>query len=315
MKKQLLTIAIAACAALAVSSCSESDETYNPGTEQITLNPTKFAQVAQSLDIPAELIKDASNDVSLTGINLTESGKAIVELTKGSEVKFVTLNYREQDGTIVILNTAGTEVGRLAGAINRASESKSITLRLSVTLGATTYTFSTESPVIVTQLVQSVAGSETQTTSNIARTWNVQQMKLILEGDVQLSKQISGGSLKEFADLANERGANLTPEEYETLSLVIKSLTIDKNGIFAIEYDNGTSEASTWKWKDEAQAQKEIILNARKTSVFGNKFLTANDTKIIVDVNRVGITLTLKTDIKGGKNYSASLTLVLKESV
>ena len=88
----------------------------------------------------------------------------------------------------------------------------------------------------------------------------------------------------------------------------------DKNGLFSIEYyenkDNSvSSEACTWSWTDEA-AQK-LKLKLRDGSDFGNKFLS-DDTTIKADFNPTGATFTLNTEIKGSKNYKATVTIVLR---
>ena len=139
-------------------------------------------------------------------------------------------------------------------------------------------------------------------------------MNITLEGDVDLAMTENSGNLKRFADEAQKQGADLTADELAELDKTFKSISLDKNGLFSIEYyenkDNSvSSEACTWSWTDEA-AQK-LKLKLRDGSDFGNKFLS-DDTTIKADFNPTGATFTLNTEIKGSKNYKATVTIVLR---
>lgn len=307
MKKYLLLMA-AICGAMIYTSCSQKEEPINIPQEISTFSLPEFANKAAMLTIALDKI--VADGASLTAINFTESGKAILELTTGSGVLYATYNATvTSDGTLIVTDEAGNEVGRITNAISRSSEDVNISVSLNATFGGKTYQFNTASPVAVQRVMNTLVGYNTVKTNNVARTWQVASMNIVIEGGVEVSMIERSGNLKVFADAAQEAGAKLTQDEYLAFCKVIKGVTLDKNGMFSIQYTDNNSEACTWKWTDINQ--KELLLELRKSPYFGNKFMPLNS-KITVDFAKSNIVLSLRTDITGEKNYQVLLTFVLK---
>ena len=310
MKKHLLLLA-AICGAMINTSCSSDDSPIVIPNEITEFVSPKYAELAALFEIGVNKI--VADGASLTAINFTESGKAILEITKGGEVLYVTYNaIVTDDGTLVITDELGNEVGRVANAFSRSQEDVSIAVNMTVTLGGKTYHFQKADPVAVKKIMKSLAGTGTTKTSNIARTWKVASMNLVIEGGVEVSMIEKSGNLKPFADAAQDNGARLTQSEYNALCKEINSVTLDKNGLFSIEYTDKGTDVCTWKWTDSNQ--KELMLQLLKDERFGNKYISLNS-KLTADFNKTGVALTLQTDIKGDKNYKVTITIVLKETV
>ena len=309
MKKHLLLLA-ALCGAMINTSCSSDDNPIVIPDEITEFVSPKYADLAALFEIG--LNKIVADGASLTAINFTESGKVILEITKGAEVLYVTYNASvTDDGTLIITDEGGNEVGRVANAISRSTKDVSIAVDMTVSIGGKTYHFQKKDPVAVKKIMQSLAGAGTTQTSNIARTWKVASMNLVIEGGVEVSMIEKSGNLKPFADAAKENGAKFTQSEYEALCKEINSVTLDKNGLFSIEYTDKDTDVCTWKWTDSNQ--KELLLQLLKDERFGNKYIPLNS-KLTADFNKTGVALTLQTDIKGDKSYKVTITIVLKET-
>ena len=83
MKKHLLFLAVI-CGAMIGTSCSSDDSPITIPDEITQFAKTKYADLAAMFEIGLDKIMDEG--ASLTAINFTESGKAILEITKdGSE--------------------------------------------------------------------------------------------------------------------------------------------------------------------------------------------------------------------------------------
>ena len=308
MKKHFLLLS-AICGAMLGTSCSSEDSPIIVPDEITEFATPKYADLAAAFEIGNGEIVDG--DASLTAINFTESGKVVLEVTKGSKVFYVTdAATVTDDGSLLITDEKGNEVGRVANAFVRSSEEVSITVDVAVKAGGTTYHFQQDSPLAVQKIVKSLVGTGTTQTNNIARAWGVASMNVVIEGDVEVSMIEKSGNLKSFADAAQDAGANLTRSEYDALSKVISSITLTGNGLFIMEYTDKTSEVCTWEWTDSNQ--KQLLLQLRKDTDFGNKFIPLNS-KLTADFNKTGVALTLQTDITGKKDYTVTLTIVLKE--
>lgn len=307
MKKTLLLFGMAAMVAFAFTACgSDGDETPAPSA----LPTPVYASTATSFEIDDNLTS-TDNTASLKGLNFTESGKAIIEVATVNGTKYVTYDVKIENGTYTITK-AGKAMGTVKGFTTRSEVEGSLTIDITVEIpGLGSFTFTTDNPVNVTKVTEAIAA--TGNTEKLARTWKVTQMKLTCEGDISVSKTENSGNLKVFADEAQARGANLTDDEMDKLNKSISGLTLDKTGMFSIEYyDNvaksSESEACTWQWTD---ANQDKLMLKLRDSEFGNKFLNS-DSHISVNFNASGCTFTLTTDIKGSKNYLATLTIVLK---
>lgn len=311
MKKYLFPLGIAAFVLpLMTSSCSSSDD-EPPVVEEFSgeLPGAVYSGQAASYEIAEGTLRDKSGRASLTAMNVTESGKAVFEVRTSDGTKFATYNATIDGDTYVITDAAGRQVGQVKkSAANRAADDVTVTILVTVTIDGVDYTFE----ATVTAKVTSVDPSSVSTKErNLARTWTVASMNIVLEGDVDLTKIVYSGNLKEFADAAQEAGAELNEEEIRALSKNVSSVSFDKSGLFSIEYSNGTTDAACWQWT-EGERQEYIHLTQRGGAEFGNKFLS--DRSVIkVDFTPSSVALTMDTDIKGSKSYTATLTIVLKQ--
>ena len=319
MKKILFLYAMAACVAISNVSCGAEDDNSGlpPAGTVITLpEPATASQAAAYVFETAteNAVKSETGDVLLKGINFTESGKAVIEVLANGAAKFVTYNATMANGEYILTDDKGNKVGTVTESASRGTTDGSLNIDITITIPGIDgdVIFRPTSPADVKKVVETIAA--TTATTNICRTWTVVQMNITLEGDVDLAMTENSGNLKRFADEAQKQGADLTADELAELDKTFKSISLDKNGLFSIEYyenkDNSvSSEACTWSWTDEA-AQK-LKLKLRDGSDFGNKFLS-DDTTIKADFNPTGATFTLNTEIKGSKNYKATVTIVLR---
>ena len=307
MKKHLFPLAIAACLALFNTSCSSSDP-VPPAEQEYNgefIKPA-YAEQATAFVLPVDEIK--GKDAYLNGINITESGKAIFEVkTPDGKTKFATYNALIEGNTYYIVDDAGNPVGTVVKASTKATQDVTIKILIVIYLDGELYSFEVTITVPVTVPDPNEASRQT---NNLCRTWEVAQMNIVLEGDVNVSKIVENGNMEEFLTAAEDAGANLTDREKDALRKVITSMTFDKNGLFSIEYSDGPSDGCMWEWTDEDK-QEYIHLKQRNGSEFGNKFLSDNS-DIKVDFTPTSVALTLDTEIKGNQNYTATLTMVLK---
>ena len=310
MKKYSFPLAIAACMALFNTSCSSSDP-VPPAEQEYNGEFIKpdYAEQATAFVLPVDEIKDKEGkDAYLNGINITESGKAIFEVkTPDGKTKFATYNALIEGNTYYIVDDAGNPVGTVVKASTKATQNVTIKILIVIYLDGELYTFEVTITVPVTVPDPNEASRQT---NNLCRTWEVAQMNIVLEGDVNVSKIVENGNMEEFLTAAEDAGANLTDREKDALRKVITSMTFDKNGLFSIEYSDGPSDGCMWEWTDEDK-QEYIHLKQRNGSEFGNKFLSDNS-DIKVDFTPTSVALTLDTEIEGNQNYTATLTMVLK---
>ena len=318
MKKILFFYAMAACVAISNVSCGAEDDNSGlpPAGTVITLpEPAAASQAAAYVFETAteNAVKSDTGDVLLKGINFTESGKAVIEVLANGAAKFVTYNATLANGEYTLTDDSGKVVGTVTESTSRGTTAGSLNIDITISIpGVGVVTFNPASPADVQKVVETI--SATPITTSICRTWTVVQMNITLDGDVDLAMTENSGNLKRFADEAQKQGADLTDDELAELNKTFKGISLDKNGLFSIEYYENSdksisSQACSWSWTDEA-AQK-LQLKMRDGSDFGNKFLTDNTT-IKADFNPTGATFTLNTDIKGSKNYKATVTIVLR---
>jgi hypothetical protein len=310
MKKSLFFFVAAACVALCNISCGSDDDggsnNNNENNAQVTLPLPKYSAQAAAYTIPANAVKSADGDASLTGMNFTESGKAVIEVTTGGTKKYVTYSVKIEGDTYIITN-GSKQVGVVqADAPTRGSSDITVAFELEVEITDLGSFFFKTDGTTARKLVETIASSAN--TDNIARTWAVQEMKLTLEGDVSASLNEKSGNLKVLADEAQARGADLTPVELEELDKTIKGLTLDKNGLFSIEYNDET-EACSWKWTDANQTKLMLQL---RDSDFGNKFFSNNSSIDVKFFNSGVCHFILVTNVNtGSKKYTATLLVVM----
>ena len=307
MKKKLFFLAMAAFVAMSNVSCGSDSDDNGGGNDntQVTLPKPVYADEAASFTLEKGKVTDEL--VSLTSLNFTESGKAVIGVTTGEgKKKFVSYDVKIEGDTYTISKN-GQLKGKVINVGSRATSSVKLTINLAVEIPFLgTFTFITTDPVVAQKVVETI--TTTVNTTNIARTWKVQTMKLTCEGDVDFSMTEKSGNLAVFVKEAQDRGANLTEEEQAELSKTIYGMTLDKTGMFSIEYGDGTTEVCSWKWTSANQEQLMLTL---RDSEFGNKFMS-DKSSIAVKFSTGGCTFTLTTNITGSKKYKATLVIVMK---
>ena len=310
MKKYLLFLATICVAMINTSCSSEEVPPVTPDDSSIVYDEPPYSDEAVRFEIENGDISAEEGDGNLTGINITEYGRAVIEVTTDDGVTFATydVEFNSNVYTISDSNNNGVKVGLVQYSGSRATEYGRLVVDLKVTIKDKTYTFIAPEPGVP---VKKITPDDNSTrTKNVARTWVVPSMNLVLEGDVNVSKLERSGNLKVFADEANNAGADLSEDDYVKLCKAIKTITIDRNGMFAMEFDNNTTEVCMWKWASE---EKNVLsLTKLKNTEFGNKFLP-DDSEITVNFTENSVALTLQTDISDNKDYTATLTFVLNE--
>ena len=309
MKKTLFFLVAVLYMAVCNISCSSDDDEIVYNNQAVTLPTTKYETQAALFQLTNNAITatTSGSTFSLTSLNFTESGKAIVEVTSiNGNKKYVTYNVDISGDTYTISDTKGVR-GTVKESVTRSTSNTKLTITLMVEIpGLGTLSFNTDSPVEAQKVVAAVA---TVATNNIARTWRVHEMKLTLEGDVAASITEQSGNLGAFVKEAQDRGANLSQTEVAQLQRTIYGLTIDKNGLFSIEYSDNGTEACSWKWTDESQSKLMLQLH---NSEFGNIFFS-NNSNIEARFFASGVChFIMTTKITGNKNYTATLLMVME---
>jgi hypothetical protein len=180
-------------------------------------------------------------------------------------------------------------------------------INIEIEIDGVTISFNTSDPVDADMVWNVISSGDNL--DNIARTWIIKEITMSLKGDVDCTVTEKSGNLKVLADKAQENEAGLTDEEYKELCKTVNSITLDKTGLFSIEYDEGQSEVCSWKWGDSSQ---ESVLLQLRDSELGNKFLN-DGSKIAVKFYSTGIAhFVITTKITGTKKYDATLDITLQ---
>lgn len=311
MIKNFFYFAMAACVALTTfTACGDDNEESTVNyTKQKYEDQTASYKIAKDA-VEAVIVTTPSDDLklSLTGVNFTESGKAIFETTRTYSDGATKLKYTTYDvdinGDTYTIKDSGKTIGTIKAQKTKATD---INLTISVTIyveGVGNVTFNTDDPVSAAVVMASV------TSGNICRTWYIERMKLTLDFDskTDVSSEVYNGKLTEFLELAENNDVKLSDKDREQLNKEIKSLTIDKYGLFTLAYSDGGSDAASWSWNSSDLSSLSIKL---KDFEMGNKFLE-NNSKIIVQYpSNDKLILILSTRLEDDK-CTASLLINLK---
>lgn len=311
MKKSIFYWAVAACIAVCNISCGSDDsDSSNPPSPQLP-TPT-YAEKAVAYSINNNVVKAASDDSAcLTGLNFTESGKAIIEVTKDGKKKYVTYNVAISGDTYTITDDNGKLIGTVKSSVTRGSKSATINVSITITINGMTYTFTTNSATADMAFASMTGGDALK---NIARTWTIKNMKLTLESEDPDFKSLSmteqSGRLSAFVAEVKKRDTGFSDEDIDQLNKEVKSITLDQTGLLCIEYSDGGSDAATWSWSGGNYSNIALKL---KDSEMGNKFIQDN-TKIAVEFSGTlcKFTLTTTLDREGKKPFVATLNLVMQ---
>lgn len=332
MKKNLFFYAMAFCVAVCNVACSsdDNDDNNNNNSEKVIPAPAKAAN-AVAYTIPTNAAPAKNSDLinkdgihitaSLTGINITESEKAIIEVTTkdnsgNTKLKYATFDA-ELDGDTYTIKDGGKVIGTITkrnASRTRGTSNVALVFHLKFTLNSITGTleFEAEDPVTAKAMEEYLSNSDNLT--SIARTWTIERMKLTLVFDDKkksdASTTVSGGNLTKFIELAEDNGVNLTEKEKADLSKDIESITFDKNGQLTLTYTNKDTDVANWSWVSGSNESKLQI--KLKDQEMGNKFLADNShVEIQFYPESKKIILILSTRLESDK-CNASLLINLK---
>jgi hypothetical protein len=344
MKKYFI-FATVALVALCNVSCSSDEEPIpvSGGTSSVTLPQPEAAATAAAFDIPTTTPVTSTTGQTLDAVNFTESGKAVLTIgTSATDAKYVTfdskatklaenkIQYDLKDGTkdvgyiIATYAAAASASRRAAGTVTLEIHLKDIEIP---EVGTVTFPKTTSS-------AEQVPAPATVSTSlaNICRTWYVDLIDVTLSGDVDCTITQPDGNLLPIARKAQDNDAQLEYNEFKEFCRSVESVTLDKTGLFSIEYKNAqgrveyqktktskveyiecdgkkASEVCSWTWADNSM--NVVKLTFRKSD-FGNKFLNA-DSRIRVDIYGQLTYFSIATKITGNKNYNANVVFQLRD--
>lgn len=342
MKKYFIFAAVA-LVALCNVSCSSDEEPIpaSGGTSSVELPQPAAAATAAAFEIPAAAVTSATGE-ALDAVNFTESGKAILSIDTDAGMKYVTLDskatqqsankirYDLTDGTkdagyIIATATAVAASRGTAGSVTLEFHLKNIEIP---EVGTVTFQEGT------TSSAEPIATPATVSTSlaNICRTWYIDLIDVTLSGDVDCTITQNDGNLLPIARKAQDNDAQLKLSEFKEFCRSVNSITLDKTGLFSIEYQNykgqveyketkdskveyitcdgkKSSEVCSWEWADNSQ--NVIKLKFRKSD-FGNKFLN-EDSRIRVDIYGQLTYFSIATKITGNKTYTANVVFQLRQ--
>lgn len=286
MKKNLFYFAMAFCVALCNVACSSDDgddsgknnnNNNNTNTNSEGYTAPVYAEQATAFTINEGTVTETARGgekVELRGVNFTESAKAVFELRVNEKLKYVTYDvdingdiYTVRDGSTVL----GTITRVSASRVTRAGVTLVFNFKLIIP-DVGEVTFKNDNPVSATELPKVITGGD------VVATWLVERMKLTLDFDekTDASTEVGNGSLKKFLELAEENNVSLSEKDRADLDKEIASFTIDKFGLFSLNYANGKgSDAAKWSWVGGDTGKMAITL---KDADMGNKFLKDNST-------------------------------------
>ena len=306
MKKFFFYFAIAATVALCVVSCGSEDDDYV--TSKPVYDLPVYANKAAAFTISNGLASEQNANAKLTGMNFTESGKAIFEVTESGVKKYATYNVKIEGSTYNIISDNGNNIGTVVSTTTRGGSSSTVNVDVTFEINGVTYTYKTTDPVAAQMTYDSMSGGDNL--NNIARTWKPKSMKLTLEGDITPLSMIEySGKLSSFVEEIKKRDTGFSPSDIDELNKDVKSITFDKTGMFCIEYIEGSCDVANWKWSDSNYANIALKL---KEKTMGNKFIQDNS-KISVRFTTNTCLITLSTQLIGGSNnhYTATLQVNL----
>ena len=272
MKKNFFYFAMALCVALCTVSCGSDDD----GDSAPSYTPQKYEKEATAFTLGNNVasVTQGNETISITGLNFTESGKAIIETTHMKEGK-TTVKYSTYDAEIngneYIIKDGANKIGTVVNNGTRSSEGVEITINITLSFDVT---IKPANAVKAVHMLEVIAASQGLT--NITRTWQVERMKLTLDfdDDQDFSTEVTGGSLKPFQDLAKEHNIILTEKDRTALNRTIVGLTLDKFGLFTVTYSDKFNDAAQWSWAVGSNDSKIKI--TLKDEEMGNKFLNSN---------------------------------------
>ena len=309
--KKFFYLAIAVMTAMSFTACGSDDDSPADngfgGTNPVTITPAKLADVSQAVVLNTPVEAKDNDLIKLKEFNIMDGGQvAIVTEEEGKSHVYVAdidFNAATKKATIKnskILTGEFQIMDKVASS--RADNGMSITFNLSIKGNI----FNTEGgPADCAAKNMIIAGG--MALSYLAQEFKVNRMTIKLEGDVNAFKDVNGGKLIEIYNIAKENGAEFTATEAKDFEKEISYISISKTGIITITYADGQSDGGNWNWANQQWNKLNLRLLAEG---MGNKFIPQNaGVDVKFDGNQCA--LTINADIKGSKNYSAKLTLLM----
>lgn len=324
--KKLFFFALMLGMAVCNFSCSSDDDGGNGGNNNSGNkgNQTEgiYADKVAEYTIPEaeapEIITDDNIKVQLTGFNLTEYGKGILELVVDGGINYETFDV-VIDGNKYLLSQNGISAGFIEFAEAKTkTRAGSNAVELKFNLSFQHEVNGEMVPITfdnIAQAQQVIDYVNTTYTSNITNAWGLERMKLTITFDdkskTPASTNTQGGDLRPFIDLAKKNDVTISEKDEKELTRTITSLIIDKSKLFVLEYEEGGSDAATWKWITENEKNLAIGIKLKDGKTMGNKFFN-DDSQINVQLRDNGkINLILSTYLEDDK-CTASLLVNLK---
>ncbi|MBR6444824.1 MAG: hypothetical protein IKS94_00060, partial [Prevotella sp.] len=128
MKKKLFFLAMAAFVAMSNTSCGSDSDDGGSGNDntQVTLPKPVYADEAVAFTLQKDNV--SNKFVSLTGLNITESGKAVIEVTTDeNKKKFVSYDVKIEGDTYTISKN-GKETGKVKVVSSASRATPSVNL-------------------------------------------------------------------------------------------------------------------------------------------------------------------------------------------
>ncbi|MBO4565243.1 MAG: hypothetical protein J5720_07395 [Bacteroidaceae bacterium] len=311
MAKKFLYLAMVAFAATAFVACGSDDDdggnnNNNNGKEPVTIKPAKMADVAGKYKLQ-EPLKSDNSAFELKSVEIMDGGQVSFEMynpsTSKVEVIVADVEMKGNTGTIKQNNRVqGTfTLEPISGT--KAIESNHITLN--ITINGEPYITEEGSPAEC--VLEAVLDSQGGVLDYVAQKFQVTGMIINLKGDVKAFKEFASANLYEIAQIAQDNGANLTKDELDSFKKVISFVSVSRYGTIDIVYSDGKCDSGSWNWLNNQADKMNLWL---KDKGMGNKFIPENTT-IDLDFSGNQCAMKLHAEIKGSKNYTADLTLVM----
>lgn len=337
--KKLFFFALMASMALCNVSCG-SDDDDNDNDNKVTTNDKGnttvgvFDEKAAHYEIANNVAPQTTATVKkedgslveakagLTGFNVTEYGQAVIEVNVDGSKKYCAYDAKLKSGSdqeeLYELYEKSKTVGTVtvkkksAARATRGTETVELIFNLTVSVEINgemvplTFEDNAEAKQVVEETVKTV-------TTQLTNTWKVEYMKLVISYDDKSKNAYStdeeSGNLRPFIQKAVDNGVTLSDKDKSRLNRAIQSIIIDKNNLLVLVYDNGGSDAATWRWVNETG---DLAIGITlKDSQMGNKFLS-NNSKIGVELRDNGkANLILTTRLEEDK-CTVSLIVNLK---
>ncbi|MBR1667369.1 MAG: hypothetical protein IJ693_03700 [Bacteroidaceae bacterium] len=314
MKKNLFYLSMLALV-LTFAACSSDGEDVG----DLTSSATSGNAPELRANLPHKALNlSFSESAPLTSLQLTETGKAIIEVPnllynahqrrasgKNGNTHYIIGTYTIQGTLYIILDDQGNPYCELVVTIvpNTNKANVTINMKNGAEIDATEFE---------ADVVEKIASDDV--TTALCREWTVATTRLRHKGSVTGIKQFerpaeNPASLNDILDYAKSVA---TINEHFNEDMVITSVEFTQAGTFCIFFENGEHYIGKWSWED---ASKGYIHYDWDSDDMGNRF---ENGEAVFDVRQYKktnyYTLTLGATITdSGKDYEVELSFYLSE--